>query len=43
MNYDDTLIPPAELENECLYCGNPCENNFCSSYCKRGYEYDTLN
>ena len=41
-NYEDmdeeNLLPPEELENECAFCGEPCENEYCSSYCKRGYE-----
>ena len=23
-----------ELENECLYCGVPCSNMYCSKNCK---------
>ena len=27
-------IEDRELENECSYCGQPCEYTFCSKECK---------
>ena len=29
---------PDELENECSYCGDPCEKSYCSNECRRAYE-----
>ena len=26
---------PGELENNCYYCGNECEANYCSKECKK--------
>lgn len=41
-NYDDwkTDNPPEEKENECGYCGEECEGEFCDENCKRGYISD---
>lgn len=35
MNYDEwkTQSPPEEPENECAFCGEPCEGEFCSRDC----------
>jgi len=36
MNYDKwKLETPEEPENECYYCGNICDNDYCSSDCKK--------
>jgi len=32
--------PPEEKENECNYCGEPCDAEFCSRNCAKGYEAD---
>lgn len=37
---DRELNPPEELENECIFCGNECEENFCSTKCRIGYFND---
>jgi len=29
---------PDQLENECLYCGEPCEKTYCNSECRKAYE-----
>lgn len=37
-NYDSwkTATPyENEKDNECLYCGNPCDGMYCSKGCKR--------
>jgi len=34
----DNLTPPEQPENNCLYCDEPCINNFCDDYCKDGYK-----
>lgn len=35
MTYDEwkTQSPPEEPENNCSYCGEPCEGTFCSRAC----------
>ncbi|AFM54818.1 hypothetical protein B620_gp40 [Croceibacter phage P2559S] len=43
MNYDDwkTANPyDDEKENECDYCGEPCNGSFCDSNCRKGYIHD---
>lgn len=32
--------PYEELENECKYCGVPCEKRFCSKECDKAYQSD---
>ena len=32
--------PPEEKENECAYCGDPCDGRYCSNDCRKGYEAD---
>ncbi len=27
-------------ENECAFCGEPCEKRYCDRNCKKGYEQD---
>lgn len=27
-----------ELENECRYCGEPCDKTYCDKNCKKAYE-----
>lgn len=36
----DSEYPPEELENNCDYCGEPCEGRFCNSDCKKAHQYD---
>jgi hypothetical protein len=42
MNYDSwkQQEPPSELENNCAYCGEPCEVRYCSRECKKADELD---
>jgi len=41
MNYDKWKQEvPEEKENECGYCGEPCEGEFCNKDCKKAYEND---
>lgn len=42
MNYDQwkTMTPPEEPENECGYCGDPCEEEFCSKACRVANDND---
>lgn len=36
MNYYDEIDPIGEeKENECLYCGAPTNDMYCSGYCKK--------
>jgi hypothetical protein len=30
--------PPDELEEECDFCGEPCNGHYCSRECKKAYE-----
>jgi hypothetical protein len=40
-NYDDWKTDfPEEEENECDYCGSPCDGEFCDRDCKRAYIAD---
>lgn len=39
--YDDWKLHTPEndeQENECAYCGEPCDRTYCSSECKKAYE-----
>lgn len=41
MNYDQwkTSTPPEwDLDQECRYCGEASATNYCSDWCKKGYE-----
>lgn len=38
MEYQKTT-PEDDLENDCYFCGTPCENTYCSTYCKKA-DYD---
>lgn len=42
MNYDDWKqeAPEEEKENECGFCGAPCDGDFCDKECKKAYEND---
>ena len=42
MNYDNwkQQEPPSELENDCAYCGEPCDGRYCSRECKKADELD---
>jgi len=35
---DSRKYPPEELENECAFCGEPCDKEFCSKDCQKAYE-----
>ena len=40
-NYDSwKLDTPEDLENECDFCGEPCNGRYCDSQCKKAYEQD---
>lgn len=30
--------PPEELENGCIYCGEPSKGIYCNKDCKKAYE-----
>lgn len=40
--YDEwkTENPPQEKENNCGFCGEDCDGEFCNSNCKKAYEND---
>lgn len=42
MNYDNwkQQTPPEDSQNECAYCGEPCEGRYCDKNCKNAYEND---
>lgn len=44
-NYDQWKLESGieEKDNDCQYCGEPCETEFCDKDCKKGYEYDMFN
>jgi hypothetical protein len=29
---------PEDMEDECSFCGEPCDGNYCSKDCKKAYE-----
>lgn len=39
MSYDDykSQSPPEEQDNECAFCGEECDGEFCSKECKKSY------
>lgn len=41
-NYDNwkTATPPDKPQNECGYCGEPCEREFCNKGCEKAYNQD---
>lgn len=42
-NYDDWKNEnpyDQEKENECAFCGEECDGEFCSSECKKAYIHD---
>jgi hypothetical protein len=40
-NYDNwKQQTPEHLENECAFCGEPCEKRYCDNQCKKAYEQD---
>lgn len=40
-NYDSwKLDTPEDLENECDFCGEPCNGRYCDNQCKKAYEQD---
>lgn len=43
MNYDNWKLDNPfgdEKENECLYCGEPSEKDFCDKQCYKAYQND---
>lgn len=36
----DYDYPPEEKENECEYCGEPCDNHFCNRECEKAHLQD---
>jgi hypothetical protein len=30
----------SDLDSDCNYCGEECENDFCNNDCKKSYEHD---
>ena len=40
MEHLDFLNPDEAPENECSFCGNPCENEFCSKECLKANDED---
>lgn len=40
MDWYDFLNPHEQPENECKYCGEPCDGEFCDRNCAKGYESD---
>jgi hypothetical protein len=36
----ENLDPEEEFENECDFCGEPCNGEFCDSNCKKAYMND---
>lgn len=32
--------PPEYPEDECEFCGEPCEKSFCNSDCRKAYDKD---
>ena len=40
-NYDNwKQQTPDNPENECAFCGEPCEEKYCDSNCKKAYEHE---
>ena len=40
-NYDNWKLDTSEYpENECDFCGEPCDGSFCNSQCKKAHEQD---
>lgn len=37
---DRELNPPEVLKNECIFCGNNCQKEFCSNECKTAHLND---
>lgn len=42
MGYDQwkTQTPPEPEENECGYCGDPCNGEFCNKACRKANDED---
>lgn len=30
--------PSEDMEDECNFCGEPCDGNYCSRECRKAYE-----
>lgn len=37
---DTWSYPPDDMEDECEFCGEPCDGRFCSDSCKREHAAD---
>jgi len=37
---DSREYPEEEKENECGYCGEPCDKHFCNRECSKAYDQD---
>jgi hypothetical protein len=37
---DTWSYPPDDMEDECGFCGETCNGNYCSDSCRREYEAD---
>lgn len=35
---DTWSYPPDDVENKCGFCGEQCDNSYCSKECKKAYE-----
>lgn len=42
MNYDDwkLMSPPEIKDKECLYCGEPTDDKFCSKECEIAFKWE---
>jgi hypothetical protein len=38
MEWYDFLNPNEQPENECVFCGEPCEKSYCDKQCERADE-----
>jgi len=41
-NYDNWKLdtPDEPMYNECDFCGEPCEETYCTKACKKAYEQE---
>jgi hypothetical protein len=41
-NYDEWKLqtPDEPMYNECEFCGEPCEETYCTKACKKAYELE---
>lgn len=40
MSINEWMWIDEELEDECVYCGEPCNGTYCDKECKKAYEQD---